>query len=1194
MSDCKTIDPSLLPSVNHFACISFGRCLGDFHFEKEVKRDQGSKGHNQHKEQITKYLFKMDTSTSTATAFTSRDNPSISVILNENARLQNSNNAAKDSAPAETSPVQVQEGAAETGTTSMPESSSSSISSSNSSLELKRMVTVDNNNNNNHHHHNLNHSSSSSSSSGTSNQKQQRSTATVTGKATANATPAAPAAEASPSSCIESTAHFNSDPKQQSRPSRPSPSSFEVMKKMRVLDQPLRPAEYSYQENINKASAALTLSTLFNAGKNSNGSKGSEENGCSNNSSNDGDGTDSNIDKGVQVQVQGGAGTVEIETSKVSTAASTTGDIAGSTSTAVATTTTGTGCDKSPSSTTSSVKGRSGIVSESDDDRVPSPSNAANSAARANVNVADSSVVDGDEYKLPQQPTKRQKIDVNRIGDHLTTSEMNNGCNYNCSSNDRKGSPNSMSMTMTMPGQDSTRGVSGTVAQPLPPHPPLNCNGRDMEGGANQHSSSFPMPSPPQFNTIDNAHGHTGHMNSSIASMTPTVNPNSHRPPMNFVQNQAQVHSQFGMTSSITTPLQQRRCSPTHFAHHDDGNNNGIDNGSIQGLSKTRRTINALHKYNHYTPSVKRDFTPICPRVNCNQQVMHHNTPLTNSRSRSSGSVSDGSRGGGGGSPPPFVASLANTLSKGHGSNSNFSKSDNTTGSSVNNQNANLPLGGGSNANSLDAKEAFTVTTHHHHHHGYVDGTVTPSPRHHQVPASARMGMNMNVMNMDPMNTNQMNMSMNSMHAAMSNSVPPSSTAANRASPTTTTLEQHHHHHHHHHHHVVNGVNGVVPPNPQFVTPAKCQSMNHHNHHVDMPTSMKNLEFTPNTTGNVNPFVDRVAHSAFKNPSMSSNGHSIINTVAPSTNNNGSYNRKDKSLGLLCENFIKKYSQHFADKVKEMESGSQPPALSIDEAAKSLGVERRRIYDIINILEAIRVVSRKCKNMYYWYGLDELTETFKCLQSDGFVNFKEDAIKNGFLPNDDSAQSVQDPSAQNEQQKPMTDPNSGEQTENSPNFERPDMPSGLAMLLASAEQVQIRSKNKVSPDINLKKINSQNAKEKSLAKLSQKFIQLFLVGNEVIAMNDASDKILGPTLAQSPDDVESKEEKAKIRAANSKLLKTKIRRLYDVANVLVSIGIIQKLNGGNNMSNALKHRPSFRWVYKVAPLELLKLQGRSG
>ena len=222
-----------------------------------------------------------------------------------------------------------------------------------------------------------------------------------------------------------------------------------------------------------------------------------------------------------------------------------------------------------------------------------------------------------------------------------------------------------------------------------------------------------------------------------------------------------------------------------------------------------------------------------------------------------------------------------------------------------------------------------------------------------------------------------------------------------------------------------------------------------------------------------------------------------------STPSEESYSRKSKSLGLLCENFCK----------CDWSAG----IIGIDEAAKLLGVERRRIYDIINILESLDVVRRMCKNRYEWLGFARLPKVMADIQQEGICGCRglaEEARRWGVIGRDEIVESV----------------------------------------------------------------STKGPAKKSLGRLSRQYLQLFLVGNEVMSLTDASDRIMGK--AEEPDDIDDPMER---KAAVTKGQKTKIRRLYDIANVLASIGLVEKADGER------RTRPTFAWAYNWTPWEIREL-----
>ncbi|CAA6670045.1 unnamed protein product [Spirodela intermedia] len=236
------------------------------------------------------------------------------------------------------------------------------------------------------------------------------------------------------------------------------------------------------------------------------------------------------------------------------------------------------------------------------------------------------------------------------------------------------------------------------------------------------------------------------------------------------------------------------------------------------------------------------------------------------------------------------------------------------------------------------------------------------------------------------------------------------------------------------------------------------------------------------------------------------------------------YSRKEKSLGLLCTNFMNLYDTNGVDLV------------CLDDAAGRLGVERRRIYDIVNVLESVGVLARKGKNRYTWIGLCGIPQALK--------NLKEEAMKetngnrlpkpaplvevNPFL----SEWFVKYPDDEAEEDLSPRITGFGE--------DRTSHNSSIALGSVYSEGGS----------------GMENRREKSLGLFTQNFVKLFLVTDATVISLDEAAKLLfcDGYSSQIRNNV------------------AKVRRLYDIANVLSSLSLIEKAHDSES------RKPAFRWL----------------
>ncbi|KAM6158522.1 transcription factor E2F8 [Rhynchocyon petersi] len=234
--------------------------------------------------------------------------------------------------------------------------------------------------------------------------------------------------------------------------------------------------------------------------------------------------------------------------------------------------------------------------------------------------------------------------------------------------------------------------------------------------------------------------------------------------------------------------------------------------------------------------------------------------------------------------------------------------------------------------------------------------------------------------------------------------------------------------------------------------------------------------------------------------------------------------RKEKSLGLLCHKFLARYPNYPNPAVNN--------DICLDEVAEELNVERRRIYDIVNVLESLHMVSRLAKNRYTWHGRHNLNKTLGTLKSVGEENKYAEQImmikKKEYEQEFDFIKSygIEDH---------IIKSNTGQNG-------HPDM------CFVELPGVEFRAAS----------VNSR--KDKSLRVMSQKFVMLFLVSSpQIVSLEIAAKILIGEDHVEDSD-------KSKF--------KTKIRRLYDIANVLSSLDLIKKVH----VTEERGRKPAFKWT----------------
>ncbi|PIO74068.1 transcription factor E2F/dimerization partner [Teladorsagia circumcincta] len=230
--------------------------------------------------------------------------------------------------------------------------------------------------------------------------------------------------------------------------------------------------------------------------------------------------------------------------------------------------------------------------------------------------------------------------------------------------------------------------------------------------------------------------------------------------------------------------------------------------------------------------------------------------------------------------------------------------------------------------------------------------------------------------------------------------------------------------------------------------------------------------------------------------------------------------RKEKSLGLLCQRFLVA--------MNEETRVSSSREVHLETVARKMSVEKRRIYDIVNVMEALDAMSKTNKSYYRWHGLEGLPKLMADLQKEAV----EEHLPERVLRVEQAMCSF---------------------TELSPGSRKIGVKEIVGSLVgedaspcSSTQSIDVLNLSQPSEKRN--RVDGRDRQGRnSLAQLCRRFLMV-LLSNPKNTRRVSLD-VASTVLIKDPE-TEGFEPPSRSRC----------RRLYDIANVLVALGLIKKVH----------------------------------